>query len=92
MSALESTLLDPLEDVLDSVGLMEGSMAPLKRTAVGAVIGYVGVTVIQPSFCYDDAGKPYEWRLTSKKDPVETTMVPYWMVAAVPAFILGFLI
>lgn len=85
--------MEQIEDALDSVGLMQGPLAPLKRTLVGGAIGYFVVTTAQPAFAYTKDGEPKEWAITSKNEtPGATTMVPWWMAAAVPAFVMGVLI
>lgn len=85
--------MEQIEDALDSVGLMQGDLAPLKRTLVGGAIGYFVVTTMQPTWAYTKDGKPKEWAITSTSEvPDATTMVPWWMAAAVPAFVMGVLI
>ncbi len=92
--SLNDVILDPLENALDSVGLMQGEMAPLKRTALGAAIGFGVMGLWKPSWAYGSDHKPYPWSVTAPKDtPADKkTKVPYWMAALVPAVVLGVLI
>jgi hypothetical protein len=88
-----SAIMETIEDSLDSVGLMEGEFAPTKRALLGAAIGYGAVVLAKPSWAYDKDGNPYPWRFTSKGLPTsQTTLMPYWLTALIPAFALGVLI
>lgn len=92
--ALSATIIAPIEDALDSVGMMQGDLAPMKRAVVGGAIGYGVITMWKPSWAYDqDTGTPYPWTVTNKDvDRHQTTMMPYWLAALIPAFVLGVLI
>ncbi len=93
MTEVADMILDPVEEALDKVGLMQGPSAPLKRTIVGGAIGYGVMELWKPLWAYDASGAPLPWRFTNpNKDKNLTTMVPYWMAALVPAFVLGVLI
>lgn len=90
--SLNDVLLDPIEDTLASVGLMEGDAAPLKRAAVGAALGYAFATLVQPDFAYKD-GKARPFALTAKAEDKDlATYFPVGAIVAIPAFILGVLI
>jgi hypothetical protein len=86
----DDAVLEPIESVLDTVGLMEGSLAPLKRTLVGAGIGAVIAFGIQPRLCFNSDGSLRPWSLTS--DAANATPIPWWMLMSFPAVILGVLI
>jgi hypothetical protein len=93
MQTVDDLILDPIERGLDSIGLMQGSMAPLKRTAVGGAIGYAYAFGMKPAFAFNKDGSPKEWSLTaSTKDSGKTTLFPWWAIVATPAIILGVLI
>lgn len=87
---VDDVLLNPIESVLDSVGLMEGQLAPLKRATVGAVIGAGLVFVIKPKLAFTTDGNLRPWAAVSD-DPTATT-IPWWAMVAVPVVILGILI
>lgn len=89
-SALDAVVIDPFESVLDSMGLMEGQLAPAKRTLLGASLGAGLVFLVKPSIAFDGEGMLRPWSMTS--DAPNATSVPWWMFAAGPAFILGVLI
>jgi len=94
--SLNDVILEPVENALDSVGLMQGEMAPLKRTALGAAIGFGVMGLWRPSWAYAPGpnGKPYPWSVTAPKGTPDDakTKVPYWMAALIPAVVLGVLI
>lgn len=86
-------IVEPIEDGLDKIGLMQGELAPLKRTVLGGVGGYLVVSTWKPTWAYDDNGNAYPWRVTHRDlDPKQTTMMPYWLASLIPAFVLGVLI
>jgi hypothetical protein len=91
---LESAILDPIENAFDSMGMMQGEMAPLKRAAFGAAVGYVLSYGIKPGFAFDKTTKkPKEWYFTAAEaDKKNSTYVPAWAVVAIPAVIFGVLI
>lgn len=86
----DDAILEPVEHVLDTVGLMQGTFAPLKRTLVGAGIGAVIAFGFQPRLCFNDDGSLRPWSLTS--DATNATPIPWWMLVSFPAVILGVLI
>lgn len=94
MAAVEKTIDDvilaPVEDVLDSVGLMEGAAAPLKRTAVGLALGGIVVFGLKPALFFNTDGSLRPWSMMSA-DP-NATPVPWWVGVAFPAVVLGVLI
>jgi hypothetical protein len=92
--ALSAVIIDPIEDVLDKVGLMQGEMAPLKRAVVGGAIGYGVISMWKPSWAYDpDDHHAYPWTVTHRSmERSQTTMMPYWLASLIPAVILGVLI
>lgn len=91
---LSDKIMEPVEDLLDAAGLMQGELAPLKRTLVGAGLGYGVMSMWKPTWAYDDKGNPWPWRMTADKSipKDQTTAAPYWLGIVVPAFVLGVLI
>ncbi len=93
MSQLDDVILEPIENLFDSMGMMQGETAPLKRAAVGAAVGYGVAYGIKPSFAFDKDGKAKEWYFTAKAaDKDNSTYVPAWAIVAIPAIIFGVLI
>lgn len=88
MSVVDDLVLTPLESVMDSLGLMRGSTAPLKRAIVGAGVGAGIVYGIKPAIMFDDNGEPRPWAVTNP-DAANATMVPFWMGIAAPAVFLS---
>jgi len=92
MEALDDYILDPLEQGFDKLGAMQGELAPLKRAAIGAAVGYAFVEIVKPSVAYDDNGKELPFTATADKTEPKTTYFPWWMFVAIPAFVSGVLI
>lgn len=91
--SMSDMILEPIENLLDKYGLMDGPMAPLKRTAIGGGIGLGVMYLWKPEFAFDKNGQPYPWSITHKSiDRNKTTLVPYWLAASIPAVVLGVLI
>jgi hypothetical protein len=86
------TAIDGAERFFDGMGLMTGSMAIPKRMMIGGLVGAFLVTYFKPSAMFE-AGKPRPWSMFggSDKGP-ETTLIPWWSVPALGAFIGGVLI
>lgn len=90
MSDFDNYVLDPIENGLDTLGLMEGNMAPTKRALVGAAVGAAVVYGIKPNSMWNgDKMKP--WTPLAPKDQ-NSTWLPGWLAIAIPAFVLGVLI
>lgn len=92
--SLSEAIIEPIENGLDQIGLMRGDLAPLKRTLVGFGVGWGVLALWKPEFAYDaDDGHALPWRVTNKHmDPKQTTMMPWWLAASIPALVLGVLI
>lgn len=89
-SAVDSIIMDPIESALDSVGLMQGTAAPVKRAVVGVGIGAAITFGAQPSIAFDDEGNVRPWAMMS--DDENATQLPWWMIVGFPAFVLSVLI
>jgi hypothetical protein len=91
-STLDDIIVDPLERGFAAVGAMEGELAPLKRAAIGGLIGYAFVSVFKPGVAFDEAGKARPFALGNDDKSSDPTYFPEWMFVALPAFICGVLI
>lgn len=90
MTDFDSFILNPIEDALDRVGLMQGSMAPTKRALVGAAVGAAVVYGVKPTSMWNgDKMKP--WTPFAKKGE-DSTWLPGWLAISIPAVVLGVLI
>jgi hypothetical protein len=87
MASLTDAVMDPIEDGFDKLGMMQGEAAPLKRAAVGGVLGYAIAYGIKPSFAFDSKGDPKPFG-TKKGE----TLFPAWGIVVLPAIIFGVLI
>jgi hypothetical protein len=87
MASVTDAVIDPIEGVFDRLGMMQGEAAPLKRGAVGAVLGYGIAYGIKPGFAFDAKGDPKPFG-TKKGE----TLFPAWAIVITPAIIFGVLI
>lgn len=88
MEVVDDVILDPLESMMDSLGLMQGSMAPLKRAALGTALGAALVWGIRPTAVFKADGKTFRpFKLTSGDK--DATWTPWWLVAGAPGVLLG---
>jgi hypothetical protein len=87
-SSLDTWILDPIENGLDAIGLMQGQYAPAKRTLAGCALGAAFVWGVKPDLCWKKDGRTLRpWKLTSN-DP-EATILPWWALVAAPGLLLG---
>ena len=84
---MADVVMDPIEDGFDKLGMMQGEAAPLKRGAVGALLGYGIAYGFKPSFAFDAKGDPKPFG-TKKGD----TLFPAWAIVIAPAIVFGVLI
>ena len=90
METLDNLIIDPLESVFDSVGAMQGELAPVKRMAIGAAVGYAIAYGVKPSVAFDEHGVPRPFAGTAtagQKD--NATWLPYWAIIGIPAVVFG---
>lgn len=88
-----------VENVMDSMGLMQGSLAPVKRAAVFGGLGYLGVMAIRPDSMFYENGEPRPWKYSQMGSDFDgsgtgshSTVFPYWGVPLVTAAIGGLVI
>lgn len=89
----------PIEGVFDSLGMMSGTLAPVKRAALGAGVGFVLVKAVQPSSMYYEDGTPRPWAFSQVGANYDgsgtgqhSALVPWWAVPAAGAAIGGLFI
>lgn len=88
---IDKIVLDPLEDVMNKFGLMQGEYAPAKRSLVGFAAGTGLTYLLKPSWAYLPDGTPREWKVTHAHDQT-ATYTPWWTLGAMGGFVLGVLI
>ena len=89
---MEAAIVDPLENAFDAVGAMQGEAAPLKRAAIGGVLGYAIAYGIKPDFAWKD-GKQRPWAATADQaDKPISTWFPVWAIVAIPAIMFSTMI
>jgi len=82
-------VIDPMERIFDSMGMMEGSLAPMKRAAVGVALGYAIAYGTHPAVAFDEKTfKPRPWLVTNPEAP-DGTWVPAWLIVITPALIFS---
>ncbi len=92
LSSIDDAILEPLENIFDALGMMQGDLDPLKRAAVGGAIGYGLAYGLKPNFAFD-GNTPRPWKVTASADEQkDATWFPAWAIAALPAFVFGVLI
>jgi hypothetical protein len=93
MAELIRTIYDPIERAFDSVGLMSGTMAPLKRFVVVGLGAAFLVYYLQPTSMFQ-AGTPRPWSVVTSGDTgqLRPTRTPWFGVPLIAAFAAGFLI
>ncbi len=89
VSAVDKAILDPIEHRLDSIGLMSGQAAPLKRSLFGATLGVAVVWGLKPDLFWNGSDLR-GWKVTSGKDT--DTYFPWWLAVGFPAFVMGVMI
>ena len=85
-NVLDKLIIDPIEELMDKMGMMQGEFAPLKRAAFGSAVGAAVVWSVKPKSMFI-GDKPRPWSLNNKTS--EATMIPWWMAAMFPGIILG---
>lgn len=85
-----------VENVLDSMGMMRGDLAPAKRALFGAGVGYLVVETFRPSIMYYDDGTARPWSFSTAGSTADnhtgqqhSTPIPWWTGPAVGAFVFG---
>jgi hypothetical protein len=93
METLDDVILEPIENLFDAAGMMQGEAAPLKRAAAGIALGYAIAYGIKPTFAFTADGKEKVFAGTSTtKDDPDSTWFPAWAIVVVPAVIFSVLI
>lgn len=97
MESIDDMILEPLEGAFNAVGAMQGDLAPVKRAAIGAALGYGIAYYVQPKFAWmkDNTGKmvPKPFAGTATKDQKDVaTWFPTWAIIGAPAVIFSVLI
>lgn len=87
MSGLDDLIIEPLENAFDAVGAMEGTLAPLKRAAIGGGIGYLLAYGLKPAVAFDNDGNERPWIFGENGDSKDATYLPAWGIAVIPAAI-----
>jgi len=82
-------IITPIENALNSIGLMQGPLSPALRAGFGFGVGYVLMEAVRPGFAYDGNNKR-PWAYSSNTP--EATAVPWWMPpAAIGVFLSVFI-
>ena len=88
---VNDVVIDPLENVYDALGLMEGQNAPALRLLVSAGAGAGLMWGIKPLVSFDASGKPLPWSVLDPTNPAATAF-PWWMPAVLGGVVGGLLI
>lgn len=77
-----SAYIAKIETFFDSLGLMRGSSAIMKRGVFGALFAGFLITYLKPGIMFSD-GKARPWSLLS--DDPDATMIPWYIVPLIGA-------
>jgi len=93
MAQLIDAIYKPLEGGFDSIGLMRGPMAPLKRFVAVGVVAAFAVYYLQPASMFQ-SGTPRPWSVitSGQVGQLKPTRSPWFAVPLLAAFGAGFLI
>jgi len=80
-----------IERAFDGLGMMQGSLAPIKRAAFGAGLGYIIGEAIRPSWSHTSSGAHRPWLYLSG-DNASGTLLPWWTLPVAGAFVCAVLI
>ena len=78
----------PVANGLSTVGLDQ----PYQRAAVGLVLAFAGMKLIEPRFAYQEDGTPKQWSLLADNkdvDPATVTWLPWYLVPVLAAVLFG---
>lgn len=81
-------IITPIENVFDSLGMMDGSMSPVYRALFGFTVGTGAMYAIRPSISFDQNGSPRPWSYV-RNQPGVSTALPWWLPGAVLAILSG---
>lgn len=96
-----SSAFSSAENFFDSMGMMRGNTAAIKRGVFGAAVGYVAMQAVRPSFAYYADGTPRPWSISQtaadldadpSADGQHGTALPWWTGPAAGAFVCSVLI
>lgn len=92
-------IYDALEGFFDSLGLMTGELAVVKRMVFGAGVAMGIVWLMKPAIMFDkNTGVARPWTYFQSKDEnqnnnkLEPTSFPWFVAPIIGAFVLGVLI
>jgi len=76
---MASTIYNFIEKFFDTLGMMSGNFAEMKRFAFGALVTGGVLYVIQPSIMFGEKGNMRQFALMPGNEGVEgTTYLPLW--------------
>lgn len=87
---IDKLVLDPVEDLLDKMGMMQGEYAPVKRAVFGAAVGAAVVWGTHADLFFK-GNKLRPWKLLHPNDP-DATIFPWYLAVAGHAFVMAVLI
>ncbi len=88
-SRFDSAVIEPIERIFDSLGLMTGTMAPMKRALVGAAVVGGFVWIWKPDFMFNENGTPKQFGTDGQANE---TLFPWWAASLTGAVVFGVLI
>jgi hypothetical protein len=94
ISGATQAVIEPIEGVFESFGLMQGGNAPLKRfMVVGGLVG-LAVWASRPDFAFQ-GGEPRPWTMMvgpNVREGAQPTGTPWWAPSLIAGMLCSFLI
>jgi hypothetical protein len=87
-------VIEPVEDILDSFGLMRGSNAPIKRFVITAGLTGLVMWAVKPTWAFQ-AEEPRPWSFMvgpNAREGPQPTATPWWVVPVGVGMVFSFLI
>lgn len=87
-------VVQPVEDVFDAFGLMQGPNAPFKRFAVTATLTGLAIWAARPDWAFQ-GGEPRPWSLMvgpQVREGAQPTSTPWWSLPVLVGVTFSFLI
>ncbi len=85
---LVERIYEPIEQGLDSIGLMQGQSAPARRLVFGFALGSALTYIVRPSSMYNPDGSPRSWSVLDP-EAADKSPVAWWMPGAALGGFMG---
>lgn len=87
----EVGVIPAIEKFFDSMGMMQGTFAPVYRAGFGAAVGYIIGEAARPFWSHTASGQKRPWAFTAGESS-SATLIPWWALPVGGAIVCGVLI